>query len=96
MFGKDVCRVVLARDFKEQELLRFDALLQPEVGCGEVHTRPSPWRLQMPMAAVASECISMDTGWLKSLRTDFIPRPSAAAFATAANSDSPEDKAMSG
>ena len=32
MLGKDVCGVVLARDLEEEELLRLDALLQPEVG----------------------------------------------------------------
>ena len=45
MFGKDVCRVVLARDFKEQELLRFDALLEPEVGCGKVAHTTEPLAL---------------------------------------------------
>ena len=45
MFGKDVCRIVLARDFKEQELLRFDALLQPEVGCSEVPHTTEPLAL---------------------------------------------------
>ena len=40
MIGKNVCGVVFARHLEEEELLSFDALLQPKVGGREV-THPA-------------------------------------------------------
>ena len=45
VFGKDVCRVVLARDFEEEQLPRLDALLKPQVGCSQVADATKPLAL---------------------------------------------------